>query len=208
VGIPPYMLRLAMPAEADTIKELVTETAQWLRGKDTDQWATPWPDATGRDKRIEDDVLDGHTWIVWDDDICAGTISLDLRYPLDAEANPVWPVHRLGERALYVHRVVVRRCYKGQGLGAGLLDWASAKAVDLIGKPLLRVDVWTSNSALHKYYMAKGFDRCGYREPDELPNYPARALFERRISPNGHSTAKYLFYEDEDPLSLSGAVMR
>jgi GNAT superfamily N-acetyltransferase len=188
-----------MPAQADVIKELVDEAAEWLRGKGTDQWSRPWPDASGRDKRIEVDVGADRTWIVWDDHVGIGTITLDLAYPVDAAQNPVWPVDRLEESALYVHRVVVRRCYGGQGLGAGLLDWASSQAEVLIGKPLLRIDVWTDNLALHGYYERQGFEPCGVREKHELPGYPARALFERKTSPNGQSTAGLLLRQDSAP---------
>jgi len=189
------MLRPATPAQADVIKELVDEAAEWLRSKGTDQWSKPWPDASGRDRRIVDDVSAGRTWIAWDDDLGIGTITLDLAYPLDAAQNPVWPADRLEENALYVHRVVVRRRYGGQGLGAGLLDWASSQAEALIGNPLLRIDVWTDNHALHEYYKDQGFETCGKAEP---PDYPAGALFERRTSPNGKSTAKLLLREDGD----------
>jgi GNAT superfamily N-acetyltransferase len=200
VGSLPYSLRQATPVQAYVIKDLVVEAAEWLRGKNTDQWATPWPSAIGRDKRIEDDVRAGRSWIAWDGDVGVGTITLDVKFPVDAAKNPVWPAHRLEEVALYVHRVVVRRCYSGNRIGAGLLDWASGKAESLIGKPLLRIDVWTNNKDLHGYYESKGFTPCGVRAEAELPDYPARALFERRTSPNGLSTA-YLFREGEDLLA-------
>jgi hypothetical protein len=196
VGRLPYALRKATPVQADVIKELVAEAAVWLRGKDTDQWAAPWPDARGRDRRIEDDVRAGRSWIVWDDDAGAGTITLDVGYPLDGAKNPVWPADCLDDNALYVHRVVVRRCYGGIGLGAGMLDWASHKAVALLGTPLLRIDVWTDNAALHDYYKDKGFMPCGVRDEQDLPHYPARALFERRTSPNGRSSAGRLLREE------------
>jgi GNAT superfamily N-acetyltransferase len=185
-----------MRAQADVVMELVDEAAQWLRGKDTDQWEVPWPDASGRDKRIQDDVRAGRTWIAWNEDvgIGVGTITLDENHPVDGAENPVWPVHHLRERALYVHRVVVSRRYSGLGLGAGLLDWASGKAMALIGTPLLRIDVWTDNAALHEYYKRQGFEYLITRDEKDLPDYPARALFERRTSPNGRNGSG-LFHE-------------
>jgi hypothetical protein len=180
-----YTLRRATPAQAEVVRELVDEAAEWLRGKNTDQWAKPWPDLSGRDKRILEDLARGRTWIVWDRDIAAGTITIDIEDPVDAAKNPVWPAHRLAESALYVHRVIIRRSHAGLELGARLFDWASAVATRLIGSPLLRIDVWTDNWDLHAYYRRQGFTLCEFRDPRELPDYPARALFERRVSPNG-----------------------
>lgn len=180
VGRLPYLLRKATPAHADVIRNLTDEASHWLRGKNTDQWARPWPSPSGRDKRIIEDLVAGRTWIVWDNDLGVGTITIDTRVPVDAAQNRVWPAHRLTESALYVHRVIVRRSYAGRQLGAGLLDWASAVAVSTVGSPLLRIEVWTDNWALHSYYRRQGFTLCEYRDPKELPGYPARALFERR----------------------------
>lgn len=180
------------------VRELVDEAAQWLRGKNTDQWAAPWPDLRGRDKRIEDDVHAGRTWIAWDADMAAATITIDTKDPVDPAMNPVWPARHLTEDALYVHRVVVRRSHAGRELGARLLDWASSVALRKIGYPLLRIDVWTDNEALHGYYRDQGFILCGFREAEELvPGYPARALFERRVSPNGWREHAPLFHEQQ-----------
>ncbi|HEX6525042.1 MAG TPA: GNAT family N-acetyltransferase [Streptosporangiaceae bacterium] len=169
------------------IRELVDEAANWLRTKDTDQWAKPWPDQSGRDQRIDEDLACGRTWLLWYGGTVAGTITIDTEDPVVPEQNRVWPAHKLTEPALYVRRVVVRRSHAGIGLGARLLDWASGVAMRLIGSPLLRIDVWTDNLELHAYYRRQGFTLCEYRDPRELPDYPARALFERRNSPNGRS---------------------
>lgn len=181
---------------------MVDGAARWLRGKNTNQWAEPWPDRSGRDQRILEDLTRGRTWVVWDDGIAAGTITIDTQDPVDAAKNRVWPADRLTEGALYVHRVVVRRSHAGLGLGARLFDWASAVATRLTGSPLLRIDVWTDNWALHAYYRGQGFTLCEYRDPRELPGYPARALFERRVGPNGRHDPAQLFKEQHpaDPV--------
>jgi GNAT superfamily N-acetyltransferase len=182
------------------VQELVDEAAVWLRGKKTDQWAKPWPDRDGRDRRILGDLARDRTWVVWDDNIAAGTITIDTEDPVDAAENLVWPAHRLTESALYVHRVIVRRSHAGLELGARLFDWASARATRLIGSPLLRIDVWTDNWDLHAYYRRQGFTLCEFRDPRELPDYPARALFERRVSPNGrHRTPLFREQHPAEP---------
>src|ERR1039458_2840973 len=48
---------------------LVEGAAAWLRYKDTDQWASPWPDDKRRDERVLKGLQVGKTWIIWDGDI-------------------------------------------------------------------------------------------------------------------------------------------
>jgi GNAT superfamily N-acetyltransferase len=167
------------------IRELYTEATEWLRGKNTNQWLTPWPNAPMRHKRVLEDIAEHKTWIVSDEDITVGTITVDTEAPVDRANNHVWPAHRRSETALYVRRVIVRRSHAGLGLGARLLDWAADVAEQELGSPLLRIDVWTDNQGLHAYYKRQGFVFCEERDAAELPGYPARALFERRTSPNG-----------------------
>ena len=179
------------------IRELVDEAASWLRTKDTDQWAKPWPDQSGRDQRIDEDLIQGRTWLLWDAGTAVGTITIDTDDPVATARNRVWPTHRLAEPALYVHRVIVRRSHAGLGLGAWLLDWASSVAMRLIGSPLLRIDVWTDNWQLHSYYRSQGFELCEYRDARELPDYPARALIERRNTPNARRDHASVFNVDD-----------
>jgi GNAT superfamily N-acetyltransferase len=192
MGKLPMTLRCAVPAQADVIRELYVDAAQWLRGKNTTQWSRPWPDSAGRDKRVRDDLAGRKTWIAWDFTVYAGTITLDTQDPVDHEGRFVWPSSRRSAPALYVRRMIVKRSYAGLGLGAAMLDWATAEAWRRIGSPLLRLEVWTDNKELHAYYERQGFELCGYRDPRALPGYPARALFQRETEPNGSGRAHLL----------------
>jgi GNAT superfamily N-acetyltransferase len=100
--------------------------------------------------------------------------------------------------------MIVRRDYAGLGLGAGLLDWATDFAKRELSTTLLRINLWTTNQELHSYYWNLGFTLCELRDPAALPDYPARALFERRTDPNRHSRATLLFTEHQ----RSAAVYR
>jgi GNAT superfamily N-acetyltransferase len=190
---PPCVLKRASPQHLGVILELIEDTADWLRGKNTDQWATPWPDQPTRDNRVLQDLVAGRTWIVWDGTIAAGTITIDADDPVGPAGNYVWPGYRRLERALYVRRVIIRRqTHAGRGLGSALLDWASREAERKIGTPLIRIDVWTDNRNLHDYYRRQGFVWCEFRDPRALPGYPSRALFERRTSPDrGNGSALF-----------------
>jgi GNAT superfamily N-acetyltransferase len=192
-----FAVRLGTPGDLREVRRLVRETAEWLReNKDTDQWAKPWPDRAGQTERMQNDLLRGKTWLVWDGRAAAATITIDTEEPVDVHGQPVWPAHKRRELALYVRRVVVRRSYAGLGLGAGLLDWAAAVAKRDYGATLIRIDVWTTNLDLHAYYEGQRFARCEGRPPRELPDYPSQALFEREVDQAGSDYAE-LFTETE-----------
>ena len=199
VGRYPFVLRLAMPADLDVVRGLVREATEWLRAsKDTDQWSSPWPDPAGHLERILNDLIKGKTWVAWDDTTAAATITVDTEEPLDLNEQPIWPPHERREPALYVRRVVVSRSYSGIGLGAALLDWAAEVAKTDHQAALIRIDVWTTNRALHAYYEGQRFLRREGRDPRELANYPSQALFEREVAMSGSDYTR-LFITEERP---------
>ena len=182
VGIFPYTLTPGAPEDLGEVSRLFRESAKWLgRNKQTDQWSRPWPDHVRHLERMQNDLREGKTWLVWDNAAAAGTITLDTEEPLAASGKPVWPAHKGHEMAVYVRRVIVHRCYAGLGIGAALLDWAAEVANRNHGARLIRVDAWTTNPRLHSYYEQQRFTRCPGRDQAELANYPAQALFEREI---------------------------
>jgi GNAT superfamily N-acetyltransferase len=193
----PFVLRLAAPGDLGEIRGLVREAAEWLRtSKDTDQWRTPWPDPAGQIERIGNDLLKGKVWLIWDGAVTAATITVDTQGPLALNEQPVWPADKSREPALYVRRVIVRRRYAGRGLGAALLDWAADVARRNHETALIRIDVWTTNSDLHNYYIGQRFTPCAGRDPRELANYPAQALFERKADQSGSAYRTMLFAEE------------
>lgn len=84
----------------------------------------------------------------------------------------------LSEPAVYVHRLITARNYAGRGLGAELTDWAGLRARRDYGARWIRIDVWTTNTELHKYYLKAGFKACGFCLD---PDYPSAALFQKPI---------------------------
>jgi GNAT superfamily N-acetyltransferase len=165
-----FTIGLATVSRQPILIDLIEEAARWLRGKDTDQWAEPWPDRRGRDERIRRGLELGQTWIAWDGDVPAATMTISPR------ANPdVWR-DKGEEDAVYVHRLVVSRAYAGLDLGGVLIDWAVQRELRTRRVEWVRVDVWTTNTDLHDYYERQGFIRCGSC-PD--PRYPSGALFQK-----------------------------
>jgi GNAT superfamily N-acetyltransferase len=164
-------LRRADARDYVAIIGLIEAARRWLRTKNTDQWLQPWPSEEDRHHRIRAALQVGKTWVAWDGNTLVATITAD-----DADTG-VWPEEMVAERAVYVSRLVVSRRYAGRGVGGGLLDWAAIRARSLYGALWTRVDVWTTNQALHKYYEQQGFTHWGYCET--IPDYPSAKLFQK-----------------------------
>ena len=155
---------------------LIEDAGHWLRDKGTDQWAEPWPDQAQRDARVRRAGELGATWIVWDKTRAVATVTVTGK-PNPAVWSPL--THALSARAVYAHRLIVARKYAGWGLGAELMDWTGLRAHRNYGARWIRIDVWSTNVALHDYYMKRGFEPCGYCRD---PCYPSGALYQKPVS--------------------------
>jgi len=157
---------------------LIDDAAAWLRHMDTNQWEKPWPNREERDDRVRRGLDGGKTWIVWDDSthVIAATVTIAKRPNLK-----VWPVSAClsSEPAVYVHRLITRRSHAGWGIGAELIDWAGLRAAEQFSAKWIRIDVWTSNQALHEYYEKRGFEYYGACTDT---GYPSGALFQKPVS--------------------------
>lgn len=175
----PFALRPATPADLHEVRRLVHEAADWLRkSKGTDQWSKPWPTREARDRRVLAGLKQGKTFVVWDDDVPVATVTTDT------QADPaVWSgpdcACNLSEPAVYAHRLITARSYAGLGIGAELIDWVGLRGKRKDCARWIRIDVWTSNVALHGYYLNRGFESCGTC-PD--PAYPSRVLLQKPVA--------------------------
>jgi GNAT superfamily N-acetyltransferase len=177
----PLKLEFATPDDMDAILGLIEEASRWLKAKGKDQWAKPWPDRIQRDARIRNGLVNRKTVIVRHGDTAVATVTMAKWH------NPkVWVsgshTADLAEPAVYLHRLITARKYAGHGLGESLINWAEKYAYTRYGARRTRIDVWTENTDLHRYYENLGFKSCG-RCP--YPGYPSGALFERPIVPEG-----------------------
>lgn len=197
----PMQIAPATTEHFDAVLDLIDQASAWLRTRETDQWTAPWPDRAARDARVMRGLAGGKTWIVWDGGTAAGTVTLA------AKPNPrVWSgpacTCDLSRRAVYAHRLITARDYSGWGLGAQLIDWAGRRARRHYGAQWIRIDVWTTNTALHEYYIKRGFRPCGFC-PD--PGYPSGALFQKPVAMIGANDAP-LFTEAPTCVSQAEAV--
>ncbi len=172
-----FRIELAEATEGNlnAILYLIRQASGWLGGKGTDQWQQPWPDEEERDARVRRGLEVGATWIVWAGERAAATVTV-ARTPNTAVWRDADCIVR--DPAVYAHRLIIDRQFAGWGLGAQLIDWTGLYGQREWQAEWVRIDVWTTNVGLHRYYMNKGFEPCGIA-PDT--DYPSRMLFQKSV---------------------------
>ena len=170
-------MRIARARDEDlqVVLGLIEDASLWLRSKGTDQWERPWPVQASRHDRVRRGVQRGKNWIVWDGTTPAATATIATRHNSRVWSKPGCECD-LADRAVYIHRLITARHYAGLGLGAALVDWVGHRGRRDYGAKWIRIDVWTTNTALHKYYLNNGFEYCGICSG---PCYPSSALFQK-----------------------------
>jgi ribosomal protein S18 acetylase RimI-like enzyme len=170
-----YRIRPAAAEDMTAIVGLIGEAARWLQEtKETDQWATPWPNKNDRDGRIAQGIERGLTWMVEDNGTLAGTVTCR-----EQGSETLWTPEELREPAVYVSRLIVTRGHAHRGIGAALIDWAGQHGIAGWGARWIRVDVWTTNDGLHRYYKGQGFTHLRTLEFENAWTYPSGALFQK-----------------------------
>ena len=187
MSTPTYRIRRAVTEDIPAIFDLIGSAAAWLQQyKDTDQWARPWPTESDRNARITRNVERGFTWMAEENGALAATVTYRDR------GNPkLWTADELSEPAVYVSRLIVSRSQAGRGLGAALIDWAGLRGLDEWAASSIRVDVWTTNLALHEYYKRQGFEHLRTLEFEDPWEYPSAALFQKPIAAVDESSAAW-----------------
>ncbi|MFF0834182.1 GNAT family N-acetyltransferase [Streptomyces sp. NPDC003344] len=138
---------LAQPQDLDTLLAFREEAAAWLSRLGTDQWQRPYP----ADKLLAT-IEAGVVFMVRDGAMTAATVTLTP----EAEEG-LWTDAELREPSLFINKLTVARTHAGQNVGGRLLNWAGDRAYNA-GAKWLRLDAWTTNTALQMYYLRHGFE--------------------------------------------------
>jgi GNAT superfamily N-acetyltransferase len=168
----------AQPADLATLLAFREEAAGWLAQLGTDQWQRPYPA-----DRLLATIQAGTVFLVKDGEMTAATITLTP----DAEEG-LWTEAELSEPSRFINKLTVARTHAGQNLGGRLLDWAADRAFSE-GAKWLRLDAWTANDALQRYYLAHGFEFVRTVTEGGAVNGGPRVsgwLAQRRTAPTGH----------------------
>jgi GNAT superfamily N-acetyltransferase len=164
------LIRAGHSADIPTIVRWRKETAAWLARNGSDQWSEAGLADDEFLTRVTNSISAGETWIAENDGKVVGTAAIDQW------ADPgLWTPAELAE-SLIIHRMIVPRSHAGQGIGEFLLDHADRLAA-AAGQRWLRLDAWTVNTQLHKYYRAQGFQHVR-----DVAGKVSGALFERSVA--------------------------
>jgi len=139
-------VRQATTADAPVVDAMLREAAAWVDALGVVMWSDGELDAA----RIAGDVSAGLYVLAEVAGAPAGVIRFQLEDPL------FWP-DRPAKEAAFVHRLVVRRAFKGAGVSVALLEWAKQQAHDA-GRAYLRLDCDANRAKLRQLY-----ERCGFR---------------------------------------------
>lgn len=120
----------ASTGELAIVAGILDEASAWLEARGNPHWPRPFPVAL-----LQADPANRIVYLAWDGSTPAGTFALhraDRTFWGDMPAEP--PGH-----AMYLHKLAVRRDYRG--LGRGLVELAAVIARSS-GAECLRLDVW------------------------------------------------------------------
>ena len=146
------LIRQACPADVAVVEEILVEASTWVDALGV----VMWEEGELVPERIAAECAAGQFFIAYVDGDPAGVIRFQL------EDRLFWPDLPQSESA-FVHRLAVRRRYKGQGVSTALLRWAVDQARAL-GKRHLRLDCDESRPKLRALYEGFGFQLHSFRQ--------------------------------------------
>ncbi|MEU5618061.1 GNAT family N-acetyltransferase [Streptomyces sp. NPDC047802] len=174
----------ARPHDLAKLLAFRSEAAAWLARLGSDQWQRPYPA-----DRLLATIRAGAVFLVLDGKATAATITLSR----EAEEG-LWTESELAEPSIFVTKLTVTRTYAGQDVGGRLLDWASDRAYRA-GAKWLRLDAWTTNTALQQYYLRQKFEHVRTVRDGGAVNGGPRVsgwLAQRRTAPCRHDFEEWL----------------
>lgn len=143
-----FYLRLKQSKEMDVeeIFDVLYENARWLEQRGIVQWPLAWLDSK----------IDEIKRSVTQDDFYQVEINNKIAAVVELKTSPeeIWASDEA--KALYIHKLAIRRVHKNQGLGRKVLNLIKE---DAIRQKLtyLRLDCVAHNAALRAYYEEQGF---------------------------------------------------
>ncbi|MFD4549408.1 GNAT family N-acetyltransferase [Streptomyces sp. NPDC058466] len=137
----------AQPGDVSKLLAFREEAAAWLTQLGSDQWQRAYPA-----DRLLATIDVGTVFMVLDGDVTAATVTLTP----EAEEG-LWTPSELRQPSIFVNKLTVARSHAGLNVGGRLLDWAADRAYRA-GAKWLRLDAWTTNEGLQRYYLRQGFE--------------------------------------------------
>jgi len=164
------VIQQAQPSDAALVEAMLVEASRWVDALGEVMWDT----GELAPERIAAEVAAGQFYLAVANGEPAGAIRFQL------EDTLFWPDLPDGHTSAFVHRLVVRRRFKGQGISTALLRWAVDHARAL-GRTHLRLDCDKTRPKLMALYESVGFQFHSFRQVG--PYHVARYEYPFRSSP-------------------------
>jgi ribosomal protein S18 acetylase RimI-like enzyme len=132
------------------IMDLIDLCVMDLQSQDIYQWNSNYP----RQKHIEESIQNKSMFILKDNDICLGIISITKKQPLEYD-NIDWLNSGM---SIVISKLAIHPEWQKKGLGKELMDFAEkiAKNYDSI-----RLDAYSDNETAINFYKKRGFVQVG-----------------------------------------------
>lgn len=147
-----FQMALAAEQDADLVRQLLTEAAEWMKSRGIRQWN---PEQFTEDE-IRKYFATRDIYLMLDGTEPAGMFTLQSSDP------DYWGALN-DARYNYLHRLTVRPSYRRHSLGREMIYWA-AKHSRKAGRKGLRFDCWSENRKLNPYYAELGMEKRGIGE--------------------------------------------
>lgn len=141
--------RCATAYDVLALSTVLTEAASWLKESGIPLWDVESLSVS----KLKPQVSQGDFWLCYRKGELVGVLKFQL------EDRQYWP-ESVDNEAAYVHKLVVRKSFSGEGLSSMMLEWAANRAGEL-GRPYLRLDCEASRGQLRRIYEKFGFRRVG-----------------------------------------------
>ena len=145
-------VRQAQVSDAGIIQEMLEEAAHWVDALGV----VMWDEGELAAGRVAGEIAAGLFFVGEIGGEPAGT----LRFQIDDRI--FWPDLN-GDDSAFIHRLVVRRRYRGLGVSTALMEWAVSRA-RAMGKRYLRLDCDASRAKLRRLYEGFGFVFHSFRQ--------------------------------------------
>ena len=150
--MPTIAVRQAQASDAAVVQDMLEEAAQWVDA----MGVVMWEEGELTPGRVDTEIAGGLFFVAEVNGDPAGIVRFQL------EDQLFWP-DLTGDDSAFIHRLVVRRDYKGLGVSTALMKWAVRRARTM-GKRYLRLDTDASRPKLRRLYEGFGFEFHSFRQ--------------------------------------------
>lgn len=169
-------------SDRQMIHHIRGEAERWLSTRGTDQYQRGIDPVAVR--RTIDQEVDAGQFVGWKVD--GRIVAVAALIEPDDE---LWTPEEVAEPQTYLSRVLVGPGQHGHGYGAALIGAIDEQAAKR-GDRWLRLNCWTTNTRLHDYYRAHGFE---YVRTSDRTDRMSGALFQRAVSSDRGLAASKVF---------------